>query len=99
MAYKTTQAIRDTQDNDFYYREGDEFPRNGLKVSDERLDELVKGGYIVSDEVVEATVENETDETDLTKLKKDELIGLADQKGVEVSNKDTKAEIIEKLGE
>ena len=88
MAYKVTQAIRDLQDNQRYYRAGDTFPRNGLKVDDERVDELVKGGYIVAD------VE---EDADLSKLKKDELVALAIEKGIEVDAKDTKADIIEKL--
>ena len=88
MAYKVTQAIRDLQDNQRYYRAGDKFPRNGLKVDDERVAELVKGGYIVAD------VE---DDADLSKLKKDELVALAVEKGIEVDTKDTKADIIEKL--
>ena len=88
MAYKVTQAIRDLQDNQRYYRAGDTFPRNGLKVDDERVAELVKGGYIVAD------VE---EDADLSKLKKDELVALAVKKGIEVDTKDTKADIIEKL--
>lgn len=88
MAYKVTQAIRDLQDNQRYYRAGDTFPRNGLKVDDERVAELVKGGYIV------AEVE---EDADLSKLKKDELVALAVEKGIEVDTNDTKAEIIEKL--
>lgn len=88
MAYKVTQAIRDLQDNQRYYRAGDTFPRNGLKVDDERVAELVKGGYIV------AEVE---EDADLSKLKKDELVALAIEKGIEVDAKDTKADIIEKL--
>ena len=88
MAYKVTQAIRDLQDNQRYYRAGDTFPRNGLKVDDERVAELVKGGYIVAD------VE---EDADLSKLKKDELVALAVEKGIGVDTKDTKAEIIEKL--
>ena len=88
MAYKVTQAIRDLQDNQRYYRAGDKFPRNGLKVDDERVAELVKGGYIVAEMEEDA---------DLSKLKKDELVAVAIEKGIEVDAKDTKAEIIEKL--
>ena len=44
MAYKVTQAIRDTQDNHHYYAEGDTFPRKNLQVDDERVAELVEGG-------------------------------------------------------
>lgn len=89
MAYKVTQAIRDGQDNNHYYAKGDTFPRKNLQVDDERVAELVKGGYIVAD-----AKEN----NDLSKLKKDELVALASKKGIEVDTKDTKAEIIEKLG-
>ena len=88
MAFKVTQAIRDLQDNNFYYSAGDIYPRKNLQVDDERLAELVKGGYIVAD------VE---EDADLSKLKKDELVALAVEKGIEVDTKDTKADIIEKL--
>ena len=90
MAYKVTQAIRDLQDNQHYYRAGDVFPRKDLKVDDERVAELVKGGYIVADAEENA---------DLSKLKKDELVALAIGKSIDVDTKDTKADIIEKLGE
>ena len=85
MAFKVTTPIRDLQDNLHYYTAGDIFPREGLEVDDDRVAELVKGGYIVED--------------DLSNLKKDELVALAIEKGIEVNTKDTKADIIEKLGE
>jgi len=88
MSFKVTQAIRDSKDDNHYYDAGDIYPREGLDVDDERVTELVKGGYIVAD------VE---EDADLSKLKKDELVALAVEKGVEVDTKDTKAEIIEKL--
>ena len=88
MAFKVTTPIRDLQDNLHYYTAGDIFPREGLDVDDDRVAELVKGGYIVAD------VE---EDADLSKLKKDELVALAVEKGIEVDTKDTKAEIIEKL--
>lgn len=90
MTFKVTTPIRDSKDNDFYYGEGDIFPREGLDVDDERVTELVEGGYIVAD------VE---EETDYSKLKKDELVSIAIDKGIDVDAKDTKADIIEKLGE
>ena len=88
MAFKVTTPIRDSKDNKHYYAAGDIFPREGLDVDDERVAELVKGGYIAED----------VDE-DLSKLKKDELVALAAEKGIDVDTKDTKADIIEKLGE
>lgn len=84
MTYKVTTPIRDSKDNNYYYSAGDIFPREGLDVADDRVAELLKGGYIVED-------------TDLSKLKKDELVALAIEKGIEVDTKDTKADIIEKL--
>lgn len=48
MTYKTTKAIRDTQDNDFCYYAGAIYPRQGLEVSKERLESLVKDGHIVA---------------------------------------------------
>lgn len=88
MAFKVTTPIRDSKDDNHYYDAGDVFPREGLEVDDDRVAELVKGGYIVA---------NVEDEADLSKLKKDELVALAVEKGIEVDTKDTKAEIIEKL--
>lgn len=85
MAFKVTTPIRDSKDNKHYYAAGDIFPREGLDVDAERIAELVEGGYIVED--------------DLSKLKKDELVALAAEKGIDIDTKDTKADIIEKLGE
>ena len=51
MTYKTTKAVRDTQDNGFYYHAGATYPREGLEVSKERLETLVKNGYIVKVEL------------------------------------------------
>lgn len=38
--YKVLEHFTDLQDNRFEYNPGDEFPREGLKVSDERIKEL-----------------------------------------------------------
>lgn len=40
MRYTVIRDFTDLQDNNFKYRVGDEFPRPGMKVSDERIDEL-----------------------------------------------------------
>ena len=87
MAFKVTTPIRDSKDDLHYYTVGDIFPREGLDVDNDRVAELVKGGYIVEQD------------NDLSKLKKDELVALAVKKGIDVDTKDTKADIIEKLGE
>ena len=38
--YKVIKTFADLQDNDFRYNAGDIYPRKGLKVSSERLEEL-----------------------------------------------------------
>ena len=86
MGYKTLKAIRDLQDDEHYYKKGEAYPRKGFKVAQERLDELVQIGAIEKTQ-------------DLNKLTKAELIALAEDSQVEVLDNDTKADIIEKLGE
>lgn len=62
MTYKTTKAVRDTQDNDFYYHAGATYPRQGLEVSKERLETLVKNGYIVKEELTSKEIKAKLDE-------------------------------------
>ena len=62
MTYKTTTAVRDTQDNGFYYYAGATYPRQGLEVSKERLETLVKNGYIVKEELTSKEIKNKLDE-------------------------------------
>ena len=86
MGYKTLKAIRDLQDNEHYYKKGEAYPRKGFEVAQERLDELIQIGAIKKTQ-------------DLNKLTKAELISLAEDNQIEVVDSDTKADIIEKLGE
>ena len=97
MTYKTTKAIRDTQDNDFCYYEGAIFPRKGLEVSKERLEMLVKNGYIVEvddnkpEPVFEDGEETKENKTELTaKEIKDKL----DESGIEYKSSASKAELL-----
>ena len=62
MTYKTTKAVRDTQDNGFYYHAGASYPRKGLEVSKERLETLVKKGYIVKEELTSKEIKNKLDD-------------------------------------
>lgn len=98
MTYKTTKAIRDTQDNDFCYYEGAIFPRKGLEVSKERLEMLVKNGYIVAvddnkpesaDEGVGEETENRNDE-----LTSKEIKAKLDELGIEYKSSASKAELL-----
>ena len=40
MMYKVVKHFEDLTDNRYPYNEGDTFPRKGLNVSDERIEEL-----------------------------------------------------------
>lgn len=92
MTYKTTKAIRDTQDNDFCYYAGAIYPRQGLEVPKERLEALVKDGHIVKIEelIVDGTELGEDQTADEIKDKLDEL-------GIKYSSRAKKAELLELL--
>lgn len=98
MTYKTTKAIRDTQDNDFCYYAGATYPRQGLEVSKERLEALVKNGHIVavddkkSEPVLEgAGGKTEDHEVELTSK---EIKAKLDELGIKYKNRASKAELL-----
>lgn len=92
MTYKTTKAIRDTQDNDFCYYAGAIYPRQGLEVPKERLDELVEKGAIfkIEELIVDEIELDENNTVDEIKAKLDEL-------GVGYSSSAKKTELLELL--
>lgn len=62
--YKVVVSFRDLQDNGYRYHVGDDFPHDGLSVSDERIDELLtdknrRHTPMIVEEVVEDTVTEE----------------------------------------
>ena len=82
MTYKTTTAVRDTQDNGFYYHAGATYPREGLEVSKERLETLVKNGYIVKVELTSKEIKNKLDELGIkykSSASKAELLALLEE--------------------
>lgn len=98
MTYKTTKAVRDTQDNGFCYYEGAIFPRKGLEVSKERLEMLVKNGYIaaVDDNKPEPADEGAGEETkdNKTELTAKEIKEKLDELGVKYKSSASKAELL-----
>lgn len=98
MTYKTTKAVRDTQDNDFCYYAGAIFPRQGLEVSEERLETLVKNGYIVAvdDKKPEPAFEGAGGETKDQKaeLTSKEIKAKLDELGIEYKSSARKAELL-----
>lgn len=87
MTYKTTKAVRDTQDNNFYYHAGATYPRKGLEVSKERLETLVKNGYIVAvEELTTKEIKAKLDELGVkykSSASKAELLALLEEAGGE----------------
>lgn len=84
MTYKTTKAVRDTQDNGFYYHAGASYPRKGLEVSKERLETLVKNGYIVKVELTSKEIKAKLDELGIdykSSASKAELLALLEGTG------------------
>lgn len=57
MSYKVLRYFEDLQDNSHAYHPGDEFPRRGLKVSDERLSELSGKDNLRGIELIERKAE------------------------------------------
>lgn len=100
MTYKTTKAIRDLQDDEFCYYAGAIYPRPGLVVSQERLDELVEKGAIVAVDDIQAQPEVE----EVTEAEKptedptiDEIKAALDDLGIKYSSRAKKAELLELL--
>ena len=87
MTYKTTKAVRDTQDNGFYYYAGATYPRQGLEVSKERLETLVKNGYIVA-------VDEGATKDHKTELTSKEIKAKLDELGVDYKSSASKAELL-----
>ena len=97
MTYKTTKAIRDTQDNDSCYNAGAHYPRKDLDGSKERVEVRGKNGYIVAvddkkpEPVFETGEETNENKTELTaKEIKDKL----DESGIEYKSSASKAELL-----
>ena len=112
MSYKVIHYFTDLQDFNHPYKVGDIFPRQGMKVSDERLDELSskknkqKKPLIkrVSEETIETVEENinTLTKTDINRMSTSDLRELASVKGIDNTDEYTGAELkkmlIDKLG-
>ena len=57
--YKALTTFTDLQDNNYRYQAGDTFPRKGIKVSDERIAELLSDKNRRHKPVIEEIVKEE----------------------------------------
>lgn len=62
MEYKAKERFTDLQDNNFSYNVGDIFPRSGYTVSEERIKELASSDNRRGRPVIEAILDNVTEE-------------------------------------
>lgn len=60
MSYKAVTTFTDLQDNSYKYQAGDTFPREGLKVSKKRLEELLTDKNRRHKPVIEEIEDEET---------------------------------------
>lgn len=93
MAYEVVEDFTDLKDRKRVYRKGDAFPVKGVKVSDERLKELL-GAENKRKQPVIKEVEEKVSLEDKTVA---ELKELADEKELEYDPKIKKADLIELL--
>ena len=62
MQYKVINYFTDLQDNNFAYEVGDEFPRKGLEVSEERIAELSGSDNLQKKPLIAAVEETAVEE-------------------------------------
>lgn len=55
--YRVRERFADLTDNKYLYEAGDKFPRIGLKVSKERIEELKSGNNLIGKAVIEEVKE------------------------------------------
>lgn len=97
MGYKTTHAILDSLDNDQYYYSGAVYPRQGLEVTKERLDELVEKGHIVKIDDESSLPAKEEEKPVVEDPTIDEIKAVLDELGIKYSSRAKKAELLELL--
>lgn len=94
--YKALTYFTDLQDNGHPYDEGDIFPRDGLTVTEARLDELSSTRNrrkIKLIELVEDKVEQKYTKTEINRMSTAQLRELAVENGIEQVEEITGAEL------
>lgn len=95
--YKVIRFFTDLQDDDYLYREGDVFPRDGMEVTKERLEEL--SGYENKQKtpLIKEEKESRLTKTEINRMPVAELRKMATNTGVEGADAMTGAELKEYL--
>lgn len=90
--YKVIKFFTDLHDNSYAYNEGDTYPREGVKVTDERIAELSGSNNLQGEPLIAAA-----DGIDVMKI--DELKAYAEEKGINIEGVTRKADILAKIKE
>ncbi|MGX7108345.1 hypothetical protein [Facklamia miroungae] len=84
--YKVIKNFHDAEDNEYLNNKSDQYPRNGLKPTEERIEKLIKLGFIKT-----------LSKKELESKAKKDLIALLEDKDISHDVKMTKAELIDLL--
>lgn len=97
--YKALTYFEDLQDNRYPYKEGDIFPRDGLSVTEERLQELSSTKNRRKEKLIEFVEEQQKPltKTDINKMSVADLKELATKNDIENAEGMTGAELKEAL--
>lgn len=99
--YRVIKFFTDLQDNSFPYKVGDAFPRDGVSVSQARLDELSSNKNRRKMPLItlceEKAAEKSYTKTEIYRMSTASLKALAEEKGLENVNSCTGAELKAKL--
>ncbi len=91
--YKVIRYFTDLQDNDYPYNEGDIFPREGMTVTKERIEELSSANNKQLRPLIQKEKENKLTKTDINRMPVDELRKMAMNTGVEGAESMTGSEL------
>lgn len=93
VTYKVIKYFTDLQDDDYEYHEGDVYPRDGKKVSEERLTELSTNTNRQGTPLIERVQE----QINYYGMKVSELKEIASTRNIDGYNDMKKAELVEVL--
>lgn len=98
--YRVINTFADKFDNNVIYDVGDEYPREGFEVGEERIKFLMQSDTLLSGAAIEEVKDDKEDENtnDVEKLKVSEIRDLLTEKGIEYDPKAKKEELVKLLG-
>lgn len=105
--YIVTRYFTDAQDNEHFYREGDIYPRDGLSVSEQRIQDLMNGNNFQRISLIKKVPDKKEDNSsivwtadEINSMPYMKLKSVAKHNGIDVEEKkaaDIRSELIEKL--